>query len=222
VPRFKLGEMKPLIKEQAQLLLETAKDHRLETLPIVAITTGMRRGELLGLKWQDIDFDERSLHVRRTVNLVSRYGYVENEPKTSRGRFKFTLPEVVVESLKKHRKCQLGARLKAGTAWQDRNLVFCNSHGDYTDPNYLLYIYDKLLDKAGLSHMRFHNLRHSAATFLLAMGVHVNIVQELLGHSSTNMTQNTYSHVFPGLQKEAMDKWNTWFDDCEEKNKETS
>jgi integrase len=220
VPRFKRSEMKPLTKEQAQLLLETAKEHRLETLLLVAITTGMRRGELLGLKWQDIDFDERSLQVRRTVSLISRYGYVENEPKTSRGRRKITLPEVLVESLKQHRTRQLEARLKAGTPWQDRNLVFCNTHGDYIDPNYLLYMFDKLLDKAGLPHMRFHNLRHSAATFLLVMGVHVKIVQELLGHSSISMTLDTYSHVLPGLQKEAMDKWNDWFGDGDGNKKE--
>jgi integrase len=76
-------------------------------------------------------------------------------------------------------------------------------------------MFDKLLDKAGLPHMRFHNLRHSAAIFLLVMGVHVKIVQELLGHSSISMTLDTYSHVLPGLQKEAMDKWNTWFGDGE-------
>jgi integrase len=105
----------------------------------------------------------------------------------------------------------LEARLKAGTKWHDRDLVFCSRNGNYLAPNYLVYRFHRLLNKAGLTDMRFHNLRHSAATFLLAMGVHVKIVQELLGHSNISMTLGTYSHVFPGLQKEAMDKWNNWF-----------
>jgi integrase len=219
LPHSRQNEMKPLTREQAHILLETAKEYHLETLLLVAITTGMRRGEMLGLKWHDIDFDDRNLQVRRTVNRVSKYGFVENEPKTSKGRRKIALPEVVIESLKLHRVFQLEARLKAGTQWQDRDLVFCNRNGGYFAPNYLLYLFHRLLNKAGLPDMRFHNLRHSAATFLLAMGVHVKIVQELLGHSNISMTLDTYSHVLPGLQKEAMDKWNNWFgEDTDDKN----
>ena len=103
VPHPRRDEMKPLTKEQAQKLLEMAKERRLETLLIVAITTGMRRGEMLGLRWQDIDFENRSLQVRRTVNRITGHGFVENEPKTAKGRRKIALPDVVVEALKQHR-----------------------------------------------------------------------------------------------------------------------
>lgn len=210
-PRLTKHEIQTLSQEQARKLLEVARGHRLEALLTVAVATGMRRGELLGLRWQDIDFAYSSLYIRRTVNQYPSFGYVENEPKTAKSRRKITLPEFVIEALKRHRFNQGEARLKAGSAWYNRDLVFCNTLGDYQSTQYLGILFRSLLKEAGLPRIRFHDLRHSAATILLSMGVHPKVVQELLGHSNISMTMDTYSHVLPSMQQEAMDKLNDLF-----------
>ena len=115
----------------------------------------------------------------------------------------------MVEVLKQHRAHQLEPRLKAGDGWHD--LVFCNIYGDYLHPDRMVERFQQLLKEAGLPHLRFHDLRHSAATILLSMGVHAKVVQELLGHSNISMTMDIYSHVLPSLQKDAMDKWDDLF-----------
>src|SRR6266567_3535724 len=121
-PRLEKREREPLTLEQAQKLLEVAHGDRLEVLLVLALTTGMRRGEMLALRWADIDFEGKSLHVRRTVDFIARYGYVENEPKTARGKRKILLPPFVIEMLKQHRVRQLEQRLKVGESWYDLDL----------------------------------------------------------------------------------------------------
>ncbi|WP_220201658.1 site-specific integrase [Reticulibacter mediterranei] len=105
------------------------------------------------------------------------------------------------------KKRQIAAKLKAGSRWQELDLVFCNAYGYYKNANNLRSQFRKLLKAAGLPNMRFHDLRHSAASILLSMGVHPKIVQEILGHSDIGVTMNVYSHVLPSMQKEAMDHW---------------
>ncbi len=204
-------EIQLLTKEQAQQLLRTARGHRLEALFTVALATGMRRGELLGLRWQDVNFEDRSLHVRRTVDRIGKNGIVVSNPKTSKSRRKVMLPNFVIDVLKQHRSRQLEARLRAGTTWQENNLVFSNTLGGFLDAGYLHSLFQKLLKDAGLPHMRFHDLRHSAATILLTMGAHPKLVQELLGHSQISMTMDTYSHALPSMQRDMMDGLDGFF-----------
>jgi integrase len=111
--------------------------------------------------------------------------------------------------LKSHRLQQIEERTKVGAAWVEKDLVFCGLHGDYFNPNYLLRVLKKVLVDAGLPHMRFHDLRHSAATILLSMNIHPKVVQGVLGHSTINMTLDTYSHVLPSMQKDVIDGWAT-------------
>jgi integrase len=205
LPQAKRYDVQSLTPEQAKRLLEAVRGHRLEGILTLALTTGMRRGELLALRWQDIDFQDKSLRIRHTVDRITGHGYVENEPKTPTSRRKIVLPNFVIDVLKQHRAYQLEARLKAGVAWQDKDLVFCNTHGGYLSPDYLLEVFQKLLEDAGLPYIRFHDLRHSAATILLSMGVHPKVVQELLGHSKVGITLDIYSHVLPSMQRIAMD-----------------
>jgi integrase len=213
-PRLVKREIQPLSAEQAKRLLEVARGHRLETLLVLAITTGMRRGELLALRWQDIDFEHHSLQVRRTVDFFAGYGgYVESEPKTAKGRRMIALPPFVIEALRQHRVEQLEVRLKAGADWEEHDLVFTGLRGNYLNPRYILKLFAQVLRGADLPHLRFHDLRHSAATLLLGMGVHPKVVQEILGHSHIGMTMDTYSHVLPSVQKEAMEKWGDIFGD---------
>jgi len=205
-PRYVAPEQHALTEEQARLLLHVAKGHRLEVLLNLALVTGMRRGELIGLKWSDIDLERRSLQVRRTVDRIGTYGFVESEPKTAKGRRQIILPPFLVDLLKQHRTRQREARLKAGATWHEQGIVFCTSVGTFMQAEHLREYFQRLLKEAGLPHMRFHDLRHSTATILLAQGVNPKVVQELLGHSHINVTLGIYGHVTPSMHGEAMAK----------------
>lgn len=213
LPRIERYQSQVLDREQARRLLEVAKGSRLETLLVVALATGMRRGELLALRWSDVHFETMSLHVQRTVYRVKGVGYVESEPKTNRSRRSIMLPQFVITALRQHHAQQLAMRLQAESLWVNRDLVFCNMVGDFLYPDNVSVDFKKLIEKASLPHMRFHDLRHSAATILLAMGVHPKIVQELLGHTQISMTMDIYSHMLPSMQREAMDGLDNLFGD---------
>ncbi len=212
-PRKIHKEMKPLTPEQVRQLLEAAKGHPQEALFILALATGMRRGELLGLKWQDISFDRGALQVRRALTrMPTGQGYKETEPKTRKSRRSIVLTAFAIEALKKHQVRQQEMKLAAGDAWEEHDYVFCTSTGKHLSPgNDVLVQLKKLLVKAGLPDIRFHDLRHSTATLLLSKGVHPKVVQEILGHSEISMTLDTYSHVLPTMQKDAMDGLNDFF-----------
>ena len=212
-PRRKRFEIQPLSLPQIQQFLAAARGHRQEALFVLALATGMRRGELLGLKWQDLNLEQGTLQVRRILTRIPSKlpgkGFEEAEPKTDKGRRRIALAPFAAEALRQHRLSQLEAKLKAGPAWRDHDYVFCTSIGTYLNPTRdVLGALKSLLDKAGLPDIRFHDLRHSCATMLLGMKVHPKIVQEILGHSQISMTMDIYSHVLPTMQEEAMHKIN--------------
>ncbi len=210
-PRVPTTEKQVLTMQEAHTLLEQVRRHRLETILALALTTGMRRGEILALRWSDVNLEEGSIQVKHTVDYINHYGYVESEPKTAKGRRKIMLSSFVVEMLNAHRSAQMEARYKAGEKWIDKNLVFTGLLGDFFNPNYVLRVFKRVLVAAGLPDMTFHMLRHSAATILLSMGVHPKIVQEILGHSTINITLDTYSHILPSMQKDIPDRWDVEF-----------
>ena len=205
-PRRAHYEIKPLTMEQANILLDAAKQDDFEALWVLALTTGMRRGELLALKWQDINFEQAMLQVRRIFTRAPGNRYIESEPKTEKSRRSIMLASFTVEALRRHRVRQLETKLQMGTAWQEHDLVFCTSLGTPLNPNRALELFKRLLKKAGLPDMRLHDLRHSIATILLSMGVHPKVVQELLGHNRIQETVDTYSQVLPTIHKEAIRK----------------
>lgn len=207
-PRRAHYEMKPLTLEQAQKLLVALHGHNMEALFVLALTTGMRRGEILALKWQDVDFSRSTLQVRRIFTRMRGNRYVEAEPKTDKSRRSIMLPSLVVELLKQHQARQLEAKHEADDLWQEHDLVFCTALGTPLNPSKVLERFKTVLKKAGLPAMRFHDLRHSAATMLLSMGVHPKVVQELLGHNQISMTMDIYSHVLPTMHQDAMSKMN--------------
>jgi len=215
-PRKEHREITPLTVEQIHQLLEAARGHPQEALFVLALHTGLRRGELLGLKWQDISFTDGTLQVRRILNrvptkMVKEVGqrYIETEPKTKKSRRNIFLTETAIGALKQHKSRQLEARLKAGAAWENHDYVFCTPLGRHLTPGHdALVQLKKLLVKAGLPAIRFHDLRHSSASLLLSLGVHPKIVQEILGHTQISMTMDIYSHALPTMQKEAMEKLN--------------
>jgi integrase len=213
LPREERFEMQALTVEQVHKLLDATTGHYLEALFKLALATGMRRGELMGLKWQDINFAKSTLQIRRILTRVPSKmpgkGYVESEPKTKMSRRSIVIASFALEALKQHRVRQLEAKLKGGPLWQDHDYVFCTSVGTHLNPTKdILDQLKALLQKAELPEIRFHDLRHSAATLLLSQGVHPKVVQELLGHSDISITMDVYSHVLPNIQEEAIGKLN--------------
>jgi len=214
-PRKSRKEMQVLTADQARQLLDAATDHPDEALFALALATGMRRGELLGLKWQDISGGV--LRVRRALNRIPTVlgegagSLVESEPKTKQSRRTIVLPGFAIEALQKQKRLQEEWRQNAGDAWENHNYVFSTPSGRYIHPNTLYAHFKVLLKKAGLPDIRFHDLRHSVATLLLSRGIHPKVVQEILGHSQISMTMDIYSHVMPTMHQDAMDKLNQAF-----------
>jgi integrase len=202
-PRVAQQEIHPLSAAQARALLMAAKGERFEALYVLALSTGMRRGELLALRWQDVDLHGGCLHVRH--GLVRIQGkWTLTEPKTARSRRRIALSASAIEALRHHRAQQATHRLSLGPVWQDRDLVFPNEIGHIMEPgNVLRRSLKPLLKNAGLPAIRLHDLRHTAATLLLQQGVHPKVVSEMLGHSSIKMTLDIYSHVIPDMQHQA-------------------
>lgn len=209
-PRVPRKEMRVLTGDQAQQLLEAAKGDLLEALYVLALTTGMRQGELLGLKWEDVDITLGTVQVRRTIARLPGKGFTVSEPKSAKSRRKIHLTRLAVEALKRHRTRQSESRLAAGLAWSEQGWVFCNAVGKPIEAgNMIRRSFRPILDKAGLPAIRFHDLRHSTATLLLSLGIHAKVVQELLGHSQISLTLDTYSHFLPSLQEEAVSRLDT-------------
>jgi integrase len=201
-------EINPLSSDQARALLDAVRGDRLEALYVLAITSGLRQGELLGLKWDDLDLDTGKLSVRRTLTASSVYsssGPIFDNPKRAKSQRSIKLTAGAVEALKRHKVIQNEERLRLGTLWEDHNLVFPNRVGKPMDHNNLYYRdFKAALRRAGLpSTLRFHDLRHTCATLLLSKNINPKIVQEMLGHATISQTMDTYSHVLPNMQEEA-------------------
>lgn len=186
-PRVPRREMVALAPEQARALLEAARGERLEALYVLAVTTGMRQGELLGLRWRDVDLDDRALAVRASLQRI-RGGPICAEPKTAHSRRRITLTELALSALRRRRAAQIAERLAAGPEWTDEDLVFASHFGRPLHASYVLVGFHVLLRRAGLPRVRFHDLRHTAATLMLSRGVHPMIASEVLGHSTIAIT----------------------------------
>jgi integrase len=202
LPRLEKYEARSLTLEQVQQLLSAAKGHRVEALWVLVLVTGMRRGELLGLKWSDINLGTGVISVQRSqVNVKG--GIIESKPKSSKGYRSILLPSFAVDALRVHKERQIALQQRV-TIWKDGDYVFCTSHGTPFAAANLRTMFKSLLQSAGLPDIRFHDLRHSVATLLLSIGTHPKVVQELLGHGQISLTMDTYSHVMPTLQRETM------------------
>lgn len=164
----------------------------------MAVTTGLRQGELLGLRWAEVDFEDGTLRVRQALQ---RGQFVE--PKTARSRRSINLPERALGALRRQRALQAEQRLAAGPDWRDNGLVFASSIGTPLDGVNVTKRFQALLARAGLPRMRFHDLRHCAATLLIHAGVDMRVVMEVLGHSTIATTMNLYAHVLPAAKEAA-------------------
>lgn len=201
-PRPAPKEMRPLSPAKARRLLDAAGGERFETLYVLAVTTGMRQGELLALKWSDLDLEDpenATVSVGRTLTRVG--GRVAlGEPKTKKSRRSIRLTPRAAGALKAHLERQLREIEALGDRYQDRGLLFATDTGGPINPSNLRKrSLAPLLKKARLPHIRFHDLRHTCATLLLTQGTHPKFVQELLGHATIAITLDTYSHVMPSM-----------------------
>lgn len=204
-PRVVRHEITSLTPEQVRSLLQAAEGDRLECLYMMAICTGLRVGELFALRWSDVDLEKQRLQVKATLNRYRGPWQIE-EPKSASSRRSISLPALAVSALKEHRRRQLEDRM-ASKRWEDNDLVFCTRLGTPLSlTNVHRRSFKPLLEKAGLPNIRFHDLRHSAASLLLGEGEHPKVVQELLGHSSISLTMDTYSHLVEGMQRSVADK----------------
>jgi integrase len=208
-PPRKVGkEMQALSPDEATRFLEAATPDRFGVLFELALCTGMRPSEYLGLQWKDVDMEKGIITVQRTLTWRKGGGWYFDEPKTPRSRRNIPLPATALRALKEHKRQQAEARMKVGAAYQNNDLVFAT--GDGTPlllRNLIRRHFRPVLKRAKLPlTLRLYDLRHTCATLLLSAGVHPKVASERLGHSSVMLTMDVYSHVLPSMQEAATEK----------------
>jgi integrase len=202
-PRAARPQMHPLTATQANAFLEAAAHNRLYALFVLAIQTGMREGELLGLTWENVDLDNGFVHVQSSLQRVPGHKRIK-QPKTAHSRRRIALTPHAVEAMRTHRMLQREQRLRVGECWRDQGLVFPGRNGGMANKSSVVdHHFKRILQLSGCPNIRFHDLRHTAATLLLLQSVHPKIVSEMLGHASVSITLDLYSHVLPDMQRDA-------------------
>ncbi len=194
--------VKPWTTEECQGFLARSADDRLTDLYRLMIVTGMRRGETVGLRWEDVDLDDECLFVIQQITDVNGHSVVSS-PKTKRGQRLVQLDPDTVEALHRHREAQNLERLAWGAAWNDAGMVFTREDGRALRPEYVTRHFQDLTEKVGLRPIRLHDLRHTSASLALAAGVDLKVVSERLGHSQLAITADLYTHVNRKLGKAA-------------------
>ncbi|MCL4561925.1 MAG: site-specific integrase [Chloroflexi bacterium] len=203
LPRVPQKEMQILDESQVSQFLVAAKASRYEALYHLAIVTGMRQGELLGLKWTDLYWTSGTLYVRRQLQEVTGQGREFVEPKTRSGRRSIRLGEATLTVLRAHQEHQKLERLVVGKRWKENGLIFTSAVGTPVYPRNMFRDYQETLDQAGLPRIRFHDLRHTAASLMLNHGVPVIVASKRLGHAKPSITLDIYGHLINEMQEEA-------------------
>jgi integrase len=188
--------------EEARRFLAASAGTHLEAFWVLVATTGLRRGEALGVRWQDLDLDARTLRVAQSV-VIYKHKPIIQEPKSAAARRTVKLDPETVTTLRAHKATQNARRLELGPIWQDNDLVFTTGEGKLLGPNNLYRILNATITRAGVPKIRLHDLCHSHTTLLLAAGTPLRVVSERLGHAKTSITLDTYAHVLPDMQDAA-------------------
>lgn len=192
-----------LDQEQARALLEAVKDDRFYALYLIALTLGLRKGELLALRWQDVNLDKATLSV--TGSLQHQDGtQVRVEVKTAHSNRTLRLTPQIVDALRARRDLQQFEQ-RMVDRWADTGFVFTSKYGNVFSREYLLVYFQRILTSAGLPRVTFHSLRHSAATIMLSAGVQIHLVSRILGHANVTTTLNRYAHLMPSMEERAVD-----------------
>jgi integrase len=209
-PSVKRKEMATLTLEEARKLIAyVSGGDSYEIAMYTALTTGLRRGELIGLKWGDINFAHKYLSLQRSVVRVPGEGFVVSEPKSHASRRPVELGEPDLKVLSGHRARQAEARLKVGLTWPNEDWVFTRQFGEHLNPDALSKKFPQILEEMGLPRVRLHDLRHTHATLMMEADINREVVKSRLGHSSISITSDTYTHVSTGLQRDGVESfWN--------------
>jgi integrase len=202
-PKAEQYEVQPMGSEEAQRFLNIIKGDRLEALFRVGLAIGLRRGEALALKWSSVDLENATLRVTGSLQRIQGKLVIQ-PPKTKKSARALKIPKTLLAILREHRTRQLEERLNA-EHWQDEDLVFSTSLGTYIEPRNVRRKLDSLMKDSGMRYFRLHDVRHFFASLLLAQGVELKLVSELLGHSSIRITGDIYAHVMPAAKDEAID-----------------
>jgi integrase len=202
VPRMAESEIHPLTREEARRFLDVALGDRLFALYALALASGMRQSEILGLQWPELDLDGALVQVRWQLKHEEGQ-WVWKPPKTRRSRRQIALAPTIVAALRAHQTAQAEERRRIGSPGEDHELVFCTRRGRPLASRNIYRAFHGLLEKAGIRRVRFHDLRHTAATLLLASRVNPKVVSEMLGHATVAITLDIYSHVLPDMQQDA-------------------
>ncbi|MCL2078190.1 MAG: site-specific integrase [Oscillospiraceae bacterium] len=221
-PKMEQKEIHILTDYEQKEFLNACKGHRLEALYTLALATGMRRGEILALSWDNVNLNTKSIMVKSSVSRIKdpdtqKTDLIFSEPKTKAGRRSVPIVDSLIPVLESHKERQDSEKATAGSAWNERNLVFCSNVGSIIEPRRVCTTMDKIADKAGLEHFTFHALRHTFATRMLEANVPAKVVQDILGHADVTLTLNTYSHVIGTTAHEQIAKINDLFATAEEK-----
>lgn len=213
-PRVEEYESHPFTLEEAREFLNAIRGDRLQALYSVALTLGLRQGEALGLRWQDIDLDQGVLHVTKQLQRIDGE-FQLLEPKTKKSRRTIGLPAIAVRELRDHRDRQQRERERSRADWNHRDLVFTRGDGEPLDGTVVTHQFHRLLDRAGLPQRRFHDLRHSCATLLQAQEVAPRVAMEILGHSNIAQTMNLYTKVLSASKRDAAKRIDDLVNDLE-------
>jgi len=208
-PRPPSREIKILDKGEITRLIGAAKAAGLYVPVLVAVTTGIRRGELLGLRWSDVDLKASTLTVNQSLERI-KGSYHFKAPKTKTSRRTISLPIIAVEALRTHHKAQLELRFKLGLGRDPRGLVFSQADGEPMDADTLSKSFRRLIAMAKVTPITFHGLRHTHISHLLMDGVHVKVVSERAGHANVNTTLNVYAAYIPNMQADAAHRVDAW------------
>lgn len=199
-PSIKKEEMKIWSLNEIHKFLNECKNERNYITFLLAIYTGMRRGEILGLKWSDIDFDKKVIHVNRSLNYVPNMGYILTTLKTKNSKRQIPISDNVVKELLIHKAKQEEWKKRLGKAYEDNDLVICTEMGTMQDPRNILRVMRRLCKSSGVTAIRFHDIRHTHASILISSGVDIVKVSARFGHANPKITLEIYAHLLPNIQ----------------------
>jgi integrase len=206
-PRVVDAEMVTWSDTQARAFLDAVAGDRLYAMWVLFLTTGVRRGELAGLRWDDVELDRATMAiVRNRVSAGRGKAVSTHQPKTRRGRRNVALDVTSVEVLRRHRPVQLEERMRLGPAWVDSGYVFCGVDGAALHPDTITASFKSIIGNLDVPQIRLHDLRHTSATLALKAGIHPKVVSERFGHATVSITLDLYSHVLDGMQAEAAEQ----------------
>jgi integrase len=211
-PRVQRVTMNTLSPEEVTRFLDTARETDYYVYFATLLYTGLRRGELLALRWRNLDLDSATLTVVETAYKLGNGDYIIKEPKTPQSRRTVTLPPSLVELFKVYRADQKLLRIQLGVALNTDDFVFIRLDGSPINPNAVTLAFRRIIKRTGMKSIRIHDLRHTHATLMFRAGIHPKVVSERLGHANIGITLDIYSHVLPGMQEVAAEKFDQIFE----------